>query len=1018
MESKRTATTYFIPPGKFLLMENALGNPDLIQSSVSSDCRVTIVDSANFPLDELEQWPTFRLTSADIKLKLGNGAYYIYIVVPTPDNTESTSAFISYNTALVDRDGYEVIETEDEEGNPKLEKGELLGKSGFKYYQCGVISARGGNASATTSPSGQGRLLEMDLGVTPSPSTLPGDLNDFDKIFKLDKVDPGNVNSWLLTILLLVKQMAVRLLRVTDRIIFGEEGKNEKPITDIKRSVDSDNEFILNEDGTQIKDPNYVPISDETIPTTKYLHSVTDERFLRKDKDDRSVGTISSDKGFEVGNYVPGELGIGGIFKIDENGDSYIEVDKALFRKIAYFVEIMIKKLSHVGGSIILSPASMKCSKVEEHETYYRCYFENEHEGKTINQEFVVGDQARSQEFNIKEGLSQNVRNQYYWRLVVGVGSNYIDLSKADCDSGSGIPLSGDDIVQLGNRDNPSRQRAIILSSYGEGTPSIIMYKGIKSYSMSDAKMPLRLSPDGNIIEGDFISKSGKNLEEMFLEAKVDWDKVLEQTDKEFSMWFFPYAPSSDVAPEVDWATPELKALHEEDLFYNTDDESEDGGKAWRYTFKDGSYVWEIVTDAETIKALEKASKAQETADEKIRNFITEDNVLPIPPYDKGDRWSNANFVEGDVIHAEDDDMVCITPKAKGEEPSINDWRHASAMNSETRHSYDAQIKNLGDSIQLTVEKTDKLTKDVAQLGVELDGVSEQVRIYASKLSFDSNGNVTNISKSGLVTTSNYASIFSQYKSQTGAVVQSEISAFVTEGDVGDMISKITITADNVDINNGVVIIDKNSAKIGHFNISQKGLDMDSNNDGYIKFDFSGNKFVRINAGDSALFYGRHDSGTIMELNSYGSSATALKLRCNSSGIGFALDGLGNTLLQARYNTNKTYMEEVTIAGLALSYKYGNSLQTPTNPTMPITTNMWVDFIVLTGNLTLPVAGNCHGKLLFVKCSSSYTLTVYDCVENQDSYTDYDTSNFKDNQMRAFFSAGSRWFELNLTDTW
>lgn len=111
-------------------------------------------------------------------------------------------------------------------------------------------------------------------------------------------------------------------------------------------------------------------------------------------------------------------------------------------------------------------------------------------------------------------------------------------------------------------------------------------------------------------------------------------------------------------------------------------------------------------------------------------------------------------------------------------------------------------------------------------------------------------------------------------------------------------------------------------------------------------------------------------------------------------------------------------MEEVTIAGLALSYKYGNSLQTPTNPTMPITTNMWVDFIVLTGNLTLPVAGNCHGKLLFVKCSSSYTLTVYDCVENQDSYTDYDTSNFKDNQMRAFFSAGSRWFELNLTDTW
>lgn len=192
MESKRTATTYFIPPGKFLLMENALGNPDLIQSSVSSDCRVTIVDPANFPLDELEQWPTFRLTSADIKLKLGDGAYYIYIVVPTPDNTESTSAFISYNTALVDREGYEVIETEDEEGNPKLEQGELLGKSGFKYYQCGVISARGGNASAITAPTGQGRLLSVDLGVNPQDANLDKkvDWDFFYSLFKPHYDDP------------------------------------------------------------------------------------------------------------------------------------------------------------------------------------------------------------------------------------------------------------------------------------------------------------------------------------------------------------------------------------------------------------------------------------------------------------------------------------------------------------------------------------------------------------------------------------------------------------------------------------------------------------------------------------------------------------------------------------------------------------------------------------------------------------------------------------------------------------
>ena len=181
MESKRTATTYFIPPGKFLLMENALGNPDLIQSSVSSDCRVTIVDIANFPLDELEQWPTFRLTSPDIKLKLGEGSYYIYIVVPTPDNTETNTAFISYNTAWVDRYGYDA-------------DGKLLGKEKFCYYQCGIVSARGGNAGAVTVPPGKGRRIDIDLGVNPQDAALEKkvDWDYLNKMFKPHFDNPDN----------------------------------------------------------------------------------------------------------------------------------------------------------------------------------------------------------------------------------------------------------------------------------------------------------------------------------------------------------------------------------------------------------------------------------------------------------------------------------------------------------------------------------------------------------------------------------------------------------------------------------------------------------------------------------------------------------------------------------------------------------------------------------------------------------------------------------------------------------
>ena len=612
---------YYINARALTFSENDLGDPNRVAVSLVSGTVVMVYKKGTIDYASDGSYEKWTLRGYSTKL-VKNDKYYIYARLSRTDKT----ALIVFSVNSYNLDGsITTITGKDEEGNDITETTDP--NENYFYVKIGELTETDGSSM---------RELTYDSGLlgTDKGKDEAGGWNEMWELSKLS-------TPWLIRAKQWLADFTVKgFIKLIGGLKFskGQEG-DEKPITDIKRSVDSDNEFILNEDGTQIKDPNYVPISDETIPTTKYLHSVTDERFLRKDKDDRSVGTISSDKGFEVGDYVPGELGIGGIFKIDENGDSYLEVDKALFRKIAYFVEIMIKKLSHVGGSIILSPASMKCSKVEEYETYYRCYFENEHEGKTINQEFVVGDQARSQEFNIKEGLSQNVSNQYYWRLVVGVGSNYIDLSKADCDSGSGIPLAGDDIVQLGNRDNPSRQRAIILSSYGEGTPSIIMYRGIKSYSMSDAKMPLRLSPDGNIIEGDFISKSGKNLEEWMSEVEVNWDKVLEQTDKEFTMWFFEYDPSPEVYPESEWFTDELRALHEQDLFYNTAK-----GMAWRYTLKDGVFFWELVTDADTLKALEDAAKAQQTADgavQRLDSIVSDGKLSAVEKKEVRKEWAS-----------------------------------------------------------------------------------------------------------------------------------------------------------------------------------------------------------------------------------------------------------------------------------------------------------------------------------------------------------------------------------------
>lgn len=278
-----------------------------------------------------------------------------------------------------------------------------------------------------------------------------------------------------------------------------------------------------------------IKTNDSTSPSDSNVFSALRSmaEFLSKTRPDVAKEIITFIKGGKFGsdekgkpifiinneiktsNFSEGDLGSGLVIKTLENGNSYIEVDELFVRKLAYFVELVIKRLTHVGGEIILSPASMTCSRVDEFGEFYRCYFNQDDGGRSIVQEFAVNDQARSQTFNIKEGTSYNVSNQYYWRLVVGIGENYIDLSKVDCDRGSTVPQAGDYIVQLGNRSDVSRQNAQILSSYGSDAPSYKQYKGIDSYSLEGKEMA-KISPSGNRIVGDFILTTGQDVSTQF----------------------------------------------------------------------------------------------------------------------------------------------------------------------------------------------------------------------------------------------------------------------------------------------------------------------------------------------------------------------------------------------------------------------------------------------------------------------------------------------------------------------
>ena len=113
----------------------------------------------------------------------------------------------------------------------------------------------------------------------------------------------------------------------------------------------------------------------------------------------------------------------------------------------------------------------------------------------------------------IKSGTYENISNRYYWRRCIATGDDYIDLSKSDCDTDSDIPAIGDSMVTIGNKTVSTRQNAIIISVYGEGSPSFIQYKGINTFSL-EGKAKIIISPDQNRFTGKFTFETGEDAEE------------------------------------------------------------------------------------------------------------------------------------------------------------------------------------------------------------------------------------------------------------------------------------------------------------------------------------------------------------------------------------------------------------------------------------------------------------------------------------------------------------------------
>ena len=449
--------------------------------------------------------------------------------------------------------------------------------------------------------------------------------------------------------------------------------------------------------------------------------SVDWEKIVRTDQDTIVNALTTFMKGIVFGKSVRGESGVS-IYQ-DERGAWHIDAEYLHVHRKLTAEEVEIMKTSHIKGKIVNSAGSFVISKIERIVGAWRCYFRQEDaDGRRIYNSMQVDDLALCETFNLIDADGQ-LSNHYWHRRVTAVGTDYVDIAdNTNADnyaSGSDVPQVGDEVVQLGNLTYEDRQSAIIQSAAGEGAPYFKIIKGINSFTLPDPiflfdKQKFEIRVENPADRSKYI-----RLQDFLESMQGRISSVLQQSDRQITFYFGDSVPSLTNEPANEWTDDETKEMHEHDVYYNRSYVETGGGRSYSFEKnQDGSFAWKEITDADVLKSLEAAQRAQDTADGKRRVFV---QAIPVPPYDAGDQWSNATF--GDKYR--NDLLVCIQPKKKGEEFSIEDWQSAQHY---TTKQFKAEFNVGGKSISAFVKD---LRTGLEAVGMHMDGENSSFTVNA-----------------------------------------------------------------------------------------------------------------------------------------------------------------------------------------------------------------------------------------------------------------------------------------------
>ena len=472
MATEAKNTNYWISSTALYIQLNSMGEPDYIQCSVVSGasvlCYMSDVPGLGYDAGHnYQRWTLAAYPSIfpDSKRK------YVYIAIPRQSTTDNNQATVVFPGEKIDIYGKTIPSSGTE--------GVQIGNEAYYYiFTGGIISAVKTDADNTRKREWEQHFdcgkLATDEAIASGGEGAWWRYNSVsDTITFLKEILKANFN-----------ELSAKVARVTSLFLGGHELKG-----------------VADSNGT-------LETSDDTVVTPHYLGQFGVKHFLAKDKDDTAHGTITWEKvqkflqGLHVGNSNNEN---GGSWTTDAEGRSHLNTDYLEVRMKAIFEELVINKTSTIGGKEIISPAGgVVAHKVEEvtvtynnvSQKAYRCYFLAEQEGDAVDNDFAVGDQVRSESFNVRKGTYHKAGNHFYWRLAIGRDEDpvelegkkyhYIDLSDTDCATASDVPAKGDVLSQCGNRTDVERQNCLIFSAVDTYSPSISLYHGINSYSFAN----------------------------------------------------------------------------------------------------------------------------------------------------------------------------------------------------------------------------------------------------------------------------------------------------------------------------------------------------------------------------------------------------------------------------------------------------------------------------------------------------------------------------------------------------